>query len=195
MKHTFDKRRAGIAILSCISEFMIHVKCGKHLLPPLNNYTFSVKDSPCKGDIVALKSAPNSEYCFSWYLDMEPHGNRFCDNHLLESILTGKLSYWHNVRFAVMNRELTKMHPEWFWTDRQFKLSDWWSKAVYKKGTFIRANPPEFFDNNKARLSCNRRFAGGHAWSIMVDDWKKLRLKDLYEIVESHKEASAKGGV
>jgi len=169
------------------------MKGANHNINFSKDHFFEYNDTPKIGDLITLKSAPISEFYLSWYLGKErPKG--WCeDRHLLESIETGELSYWHNISFAVFNREIVDKHPEWHWSDKQWQFKDKWFRTCYKKRDVYINRPefPKFKDDGSVKLTLRKIFNHGNPTYKKFDNWKKVLVRDMlefYDFVDSTKE-------
>lgn len=91
----------------------------QNLLPSLwlGGFQFAERDrNPVPGDLVMLQSAPMTEWHLSWYVEKHPHR----DEHLLESLKTGKQCNWSNVGLIIMSRKWVRDYAKVRWTDEQF---------------------------------------------------------------------------
>lgn len=86
--------RAFREILHYITEFALTRNYGgEQLFPGSRGFVNGNIDRKCKiGDLIALQSAPTSEWYLSWLVTMEP--NDRWPRYLLKSIETGKLCWW-----------------------------------------------------------------------------------------------------
>ena len=170
--------RAKIEILSYITSFFLVRNYGDGNVGGLSDCYFKPNYHPIKGDIVALSSARPTEWHLSWYIE-----NKGGDRHLLKSIETGKLCTWTNVGFNVMNRQIVDKHPEWRWTDRQFKFQDRWTRACYKKRDAYMVLPTlgDFKDNHSVVLGVRIIFG----FDLSFEPAKTLHsVKDIKNIID-----------
>lgn len=79
-------------------------------------------DKPDVGDLVMIRSAPDSEWHLSIILGHEPLAGGDT-NWLLESMKTGKHCWWSNVGLATFPRKWVEEHPRVLWSDEQFAFA------------------------------------------------------------------------
>jgi hypothetical protein len=177
------KHRAKIAILNHILVFCNSKNYGNNINRGGfgNNYFFP-SDNPQKGDLITLDSAPISKWYLSWYRDFIPENSKHGATHVLESIEDGELCNWQNVSFYILNREVTREHPEWLWTNKQFEFWDRWKKVSGKYyisfclyGGFI-----DFNDNRVTlRIRKNSLSKEAYYYTKEFNNWKKVTIEDM----------------
>lgn len=172
--------RAKIEILNYITSFFLVRNYGDKNVGCLHDCYFEPKRNPIIGDLVALSSAPNTEWYLSWYMENKS------DIHLLKSIETGKLCNWSNVSFFAMNRKEVDQFPKWRWTDKQYKFKDKWFRACYKKRDAYMVLPtlPEFKVDGSVKIGTRARFNLGEPNEKTFNNWKKVLVKDMLEFYD-----------
>ena len=186
------KIRARLAIYNYITSFCLSRRYGEH--GPNeggfeDNYFFSGcgdDDLPMPGDLVALSSAPTSEWHLSWYVGMEPGRNYYSNKHLLESVETGEICNWCNVGFMVLCRDVVKRHPEWRWTDAQWAFRDRWFRVCKQRRDAYMTLPvqPVFDKFGSVTLGTRKRYGLGSTYTKKFPNWRKVRIKDMLEFYD-----------
>lgn len=70
------------------------------------------------GSLVILGSAPDGDWHLSFYKERVGE-----DEHVLESVLTGELCKWSNVRLTVLPQQFTVDNPMMYWSDEKFDFA------------------------------------------------------------------------
>ncbi len=126
------------------------------LLPKLwlrGMHAAEMSEEPVPGDLVMLQSAPDSEWHLSWYVQ-----DQGSDNHLLESLKTGKLCKWGNVGFVIIDRKWVSERERMRWTDKQFAFEKMF-EAEFTKGCFYQHLPfIERFEGDNLFVTFRIRF-------------------------------------
>lgn len=153
----------------------------QRLLPALwvNGFRASLEREPEPGDLVMLQSARPSDWHLSLYRESGP-GEGFSKQHLLESLKTGELSWWHNIAFHVIDLERCSISPRLEWSDDQFEFSDKFAK-VYKKGGFYLEIPfIDRFDGDMVILKFRTRHnIDDRITELPPIPWRKITQKRL----------------
>lgn len=190
---TYNKSR--LEILYYITNFHLAIRYHDELsfpiTPPINrgilpeNYFENVK-YPNNGDLIVLKSAPVSKWYMSWYIRCNKNDNIFSDDHLLQSIEDGELCNWRNVSFIRINPEIVNKHPEWRWTDTQWKFKERWFSTCYKKRDAYITLPkyPVFEESGSVWLGTRKRWGNGSETRKKFTNWKKVRIKDMLDFYD-----------
>lgn len=162
-----DMRRYDMAVQRLLSAMMAYgIRC-------------SLDREPVPGDLVIVQSGNASEWHLSFYREGGP-GEGFDKQHLLESLKTGALSWWHNVGFHVIDLERCGIGPRLGWTNAQFEFGDKFSK-VYKRGGFYLEIPfIDRFDGDMVFV----KFRTRHCMDDRITDlppipWRKITQKSL----------------
>ena len=187
-KSVMEKYRAKLEILYYITSFCLSRNYGDGVnRGGISDCYFEPKDRPDVGDLVVLTSAPCSEYYLSWYIGCTPKQDLFLNVHTLKSIETGNICNWSNVSFDRLNRKIVDDHPEWKWTDSQFKFKESWFRACYKtRDAYInRPIKPEFKDDGSVILSIRKMFSSEIVATKIFDNWKRVLVRDMLEFYDS----------
>jgi hypothetical protein len=133
---------------------------------------------PKPGDLVRIESAPPSKWSISWFVEMIDKGWNTC---LLKSVEDHSVCRWSNIGISVFRSDITKDHPEFLWTDRQFGLWDWWKSIRKKHDSFSVIPMMPTFEDDSVHLQCRIRFGLGEPTTPRrFENWRKLKKKDLY---------------
>lgn len=157
----------------------------QRLLPSLLLYGWKCRTqaSPVPGDLVMLQAAPLSEWHLSIYREAGP-GESFSQKHLLESLKTGKLGWWENVGFHVIDREVCAIGREADWDDAQFEFNDKFRK-VYRKADFYIARPfIDRFDGDYVMFKFRTRYGfDNKITELQPFPWRKATQKALLALL------------
>lgn len=142
---------------------------------------------PIIGDLVTLKAAPDTDFCVSWVVEIEPTTESSYERHLLRSVLTGELCWWTNVGFNIYKREEVNNWPAWKWTDRQYAFYGRWKKVCYRDNDAYMLLPtlPKFNEDNSVELGTRVRHGfSDYQGKITFQNWKKTTMKMMNEFYE-----------
>ncbi len=181
------KTRARMEILNYITRFCLSWSSRSGLDNRCyGDGNFKPIDDPVTGDLVALQSAPISEWYLSWVIQREEKGSSYDDKYLLESVDSNKLCNWENVSFYRLDRKIVDNHPQWRWEDKQFELRDKWVRAFKRRNAYIfRPCIPIFHDDGSVSLPVRKMFDQGEIARSTFPNWKKVLVRDMLEFYDS----------
>jgi len=142
---------------------------------------FNVGGEAKVGDLVSLGAAPISEWCISWLREI--NHDTVDPTYVLESIETGRLCNWTNVDISYLDRDVVEEHPEWQWSDRQFKFNERWHRECKGNGAHMVLPMSAIFgDEFEVTLSTRTRFnIDSIKPTKKFDDWRKVTKKIMSE--------------
>lgn len=185
------KNRAKLEILHWICEFSLPVKYGSS---GVSAYTcFSDNMHPAVGSLVAIQSSPVSKFYLSWVEAVEDRDG--WTHYLLESIEDGTLGWWSNVGILAYDSEVVGKHPEWRWTDAQFKFADKWKHACYKERDAYITLPtgPTFHGDGSVTIGTRTRHGfDDHAPQKTFPNWRKVTTGMLLRFYDAAVESRPK---
>ena len=166
------------ARLSILSQLMSY--------PQIGGKDWADDRSPKKGELVAIRSAPDSKWYLSWFEDIEPHESGFSTRYLLKSIEDHEPCWWSNIGIAVYRPRNSSCWPHWKWTDRQFAFNDRWKKVCFKwnDAYLVKPHNAEFGEGHRVTLKLYRRHDFENKWSFekTFPDWRKVTMKTMDEL-------------
>ena len=190
------RHRSYRAILWYVTQFCLAQRFGDKLLGLTDGFTHAGEDAPAMvGDLVVPTSTPISEWNISWLNEITNH--RYGPTYLLESVETGKECNWSNIGIDFLDRDAVAKHPEWRWTDRQFRFNDRWKSVCFKDHDAYITLPLDasFGSGFEVTLGTRTRFGfDDYRPSETFPDWRKVTKKmmsDLYARFVEDKPAKA----
>lgn len=190
-KIVFQKHRARLEIINHIIGFSTSTLYGdnKHGHSAMSDYCFRhVSDvyAVPVGSLIMLTSAPTSKWYLSWLVEVKKE--HFGPNFLLESIEDGSLCWWSNVGIKMYPTETLEEHPNWRWTDKQFKLNNQWMRAA-RKNSYVLVPNWLRFDGDKVTMSLRTRFSiDGFTSERTIQNSRKLLVRDMVAFVNEAEE-------
>lgn len=190
---TDSKIQSRIEILNYVMSFCT-VKCFGE-----NSFSLGSRDSsfhgkyfekqmPEVGSLAVLQSAPITKWYLSWVINVDVENkDRFSCRYLLKSIEDDSLCWWENVSIWYLPKDVCDKYPEWKWTDKQFDFKKRWLRCFSRRNAYmLRPLNPEFLSDNKVKLSIRKRLnlKEEEPKSKIFDNWKKVRLKDMFEFYD-----------
>jgi hypothetical protein len=180
------KNRARVAILNYVVQFTVAKYIGNYPVVSVDSsFTggmLSEAQTPI-GSLVILQAAPFSNWYLSWLREIIPGKGRSDEQYVLESIEDGQLCTWTNVSIWHLPLEISNLHPEWQWEDRQFKFWDQWLKLCRKHLAAAKPMTPKF-DGDKVTLSFREYFENDVFFERTFDDYKMLKNNELLALIE-----------
>ena len=159
------------------------------LLTPLllDGWRMRLQREPAPGDLVLLNAAPRSEWHLSIYrekcAEKDPYGG---DQHLFESLKTGKLCRWGSVSINVLDAEKSGAVHRMTWTDDQFEFEKRFNR-VCKRGDFYMAIPYiEGFDGKFVHIKFRTRHSFDKKRTALDPiEWKSVTQRDLLAFLKA----------
>lgn len=159
---------------------------------------FNPKTPPI-GALCMLSAAPNTKWYLAWLKDVKEESNRSLTKYLLESIEDGGECWWENVMIWHLPLETSNKHPQWKWTDEQFKLKNTWFHLCFKKrrADWLKPMMPIFQDNGTVVLRLRQKWTEGFFAEKEFESIKKVTQKSMLEfydqsLIKSEEELKAK---
>lgn len=183
------KPRARIRILSHLAQFSFQryfkdQPCNGSRDMSFQTSGFGTSAEP--GDLVTLQSAPFSKWYLSWFIQKHRPEGYADDVYVLESIEDGELCNWTNVGMDYYDRGCVANHPEWRWTDRQFKFNDRWWKTANQTGENYTYRPLDvtFIEDRvsfriRTKWNFNER---PEPPPVVLPNWKKTTIAEMQKV-------------
>lgn len=168
-------------ILWHICQFSLGIEIGGQPYAGLSDMRFRHNKLPSVGSLVAMQSMRSPRWYLAWVLGVSAGVNEFCTVYTLESVETGEVGDWSNVGMLEYDPRQTREHPEWRWTDDQWKFKKSWDRLCYKeRDAYIVLPLMPVFDGDRVELGTRIR----HGWgapppSKWFDKWADVTDADM----------------
>lgn len=184
-KILIPKLRARACILHYITQFCLtNIYSDGRRHGGLHGFSDGLRGEAQVRDLVAMSSAPISEWYLAWVIEVEQlsGGKRF----LLESIDTGRQGWWSNIGTPYLERDLVAENPEWRWTDKQFGFWDRWRNVCKQRDAYMTLpTRPVFGVGCAVTIGTRTRFGfDEYCPNKTFPDWRKVTkpmLGDFYD--------------
>lgn len=145
---------------------------------------FTPKKYPPIGSLCMLMSAPNTKWYLGWLKELKEDS---CTKYLIESIEDNTVCWWENVSVFHLPIETSDQHPEWKWTDRQFKINYNWKKVCYEKreAYSLRPNQITFNEDGSLILSLRKAFSQDVFSEIKIESLEKATQKEMLSFYDA----------
>ena len=190
------RHRSYRAIIWYVTQFCLAHRFGDRIIGLTHGFNHDDNDTPAiVGDLVVPTSTPISEWSISWLNEITKQ--KYGSIYRLESIETGQECDWSNIGIMFLDRDVVAQHPEWRWTDRQFRFNDRWRSVCFNEHDAYITLPLEasFGPGFEVTLGTRTRYGfDDYRPSETFPDWRKVTKKmmsDLYAKFIEDKPAKA----
>lgn len=136
--------------------------------------------TPVAGDLVILSAAPDSEWHLSIYIQDRGNG----EEHLLESLRTGKMCWWNNVNIWIVSRKWVSERRCIKWTDAMFAFDKMFNGICRRADYYLDLPFIELLTEGAAVIGTRTRhnFLPVRTFSEPFD-WKKMKSRELASLI------------
>lgn len=134
------------------------------------------------GDLVIMDALKDSEWHFSWIMNIEESNDNRGTVYTLRSIETGRENDFHWVALSYLDRAAVALFPEFRWTDRQIAFNERWRDVCSQKfdPRRIEASDVDFLEDGRVVLGIRSvRRENSFSQSITLKDWRKVTRREM----------------
>jgi len=184
-KETYNRSRMAInsfIVNLCTKKYLSNGQISPDMLVKghgfSRNFYMPGDDGPQIGALCSLIGAPHTKYYLSWYLGVKDGA------FMLMSIEDHSIARWSSVMIQCMPLDIIMPHPQFMYSDRQFKFQDRWKKIVEKTSYWMVPMWSEF-NNETGEVTLIIRWKFKDVLtSKKFDLWEQITNEEMIEFAK-----------